>query len=369
MEHVVCIDGTGNDPDQKDQDPLSLGEFAVQTNVLVAWSGLTGVTKPPDPLPPEGAVAPLSSRPGLALYLPGVGTQGWRSLFQKAIGSGTSQRICVAYRFLAESCSAQDRLFCFGFSRGAFAVRSLAGFLEHVGLPLQRGPMDLAEVDRLYRIYTSRQPFDKSAAHHRPANVHFLGLWDTVGAILSRQENHRISPPNIGFVAHALALDEIRPSFNLELWDPGSLPPDRVAEVWFAGVHSNVGGGYTDHNLSNIAFFWVMRAAELHGLPIDLPSMQRWAIENSGMALRQSATAPWRLLDAIRDLLSHSNRRTAIRTNQEGQRIHQSVFERMQNVAVIPPYTPTATNPLIPNFWGQFQNPIELQKWLEDWNC
>src|SRR5262245_3814825 len=108
---------------------------------------------------------------------------------------------------------------------------------------------------------------------HRPINLDFLDVWDTVGALAFGSgigNFHRINPGNVLRVAHALALDEERERFEPSYWDNPAGSNTQVDEVWFSGCHTNIGGGYYDTNLSNIAIIWVLMAAHDAGISIDL---------------------------------------------------------------------------------------------------
>lgn len=155
MRHLfVCLDGTGNSPGQTDieyivrnKSPLS----SVESNVLKIWCALTGNKekyKPTDLIDSEeykyyGLISSLKIGDeylGEALYINGVGSQGdqEKMKYEGATGSGTNARILDAYRFLAERYTSGDKIYLFGFSRGAFSARSLASFIRHLGMPLAR---------------------------------------------------------------------------------------------------------------------------------------------------------------------------------------------------------------------------------------
>ena len=272
--YIVCIDGTWNAPGQIDRDPITeLETKAPQTNVAKVWQAFTGV--PLDTERSYGTIAPLKNSPGAAMYLNGVGSQGSRGaqMIGGVTGTGTSERIRDAYRFLAERWEFGDRIFGFGFSRGAFAVRSLAGFIEYVGMPKRTSLLKEDELADLFASYRSGLP--PKLSWMQECTIEFLGLWDTVGALAfgkSFNNFHRLSPTNVRKICHALALDEQRPQFKPTFFETNSVLQS-VENVWFAGAHSNVGGGYVDANLSNIALFWMLRKANERGLNVLLPDI------------------------------------------------------------------------------------------------
>ena len=177
-----------------------------------------------------GAIAPLKTKvalTGLKGYVLGLKRYRHPDLtvtrfFEGATGTGTSERIRDAYRFLAERYQDGDRTVGFGFSRGAFAIRSLAGLIDAAGLPTRRRALKEEEMLEIYENYRDGKPIDRSHYGHRPVNFDFLGVLDTVGALAFGRtigDFHRINPGNVLRVAHALALDEERERFQPSYWD------------------------------------------------------------------------------------------------------------------------------------------------------
>ena len=347
---VVCIDGTWNHPGQTDIDPIEDIERVSETNVLRVYRFLTGVAKRNGVPIQHGLVRALhpAGGPGEALYLSGVGSAGTvvAKAWQGATGTGTSERILEAYQFVAERYDDGDQIFAFGFSRGAFAVRSFAGFLQFAGLPAQRGPVSDHTLELLYTAYRSRGNATRATPQARSACVHFLGLWDTVGAIaFGRSFNnfHLLSPDSVKHVAHALALDEVRGSFKPEYWERSS-GGTVVDEAWFAGVHSNIGGGYAEEGLSNIALAWIVAKAVAAGLPKLHRYIPGWYGENSIGVARDSNREfldEFGLVGALvrRVFVGKENR---IMTND--QYVHADVFRRITESVKVP-YLPAAFLP------------------------
>ena len=274
------------------------------------------------------ARGPVHGRSVAKLYLSGVGTKpqahgealldaeyrahlalhldrelargaGWtRSATGGAFGKGTTARIKAAYRAVCAEFDRHrgDRVFLFGFSRGAFAARSLAGFMEKVGLLLRD---KLWAVDEAYWLYEYGVDASQSAlaeflykltGRRMPTSdddawlpVHFLGVWDTVGSLglpsrLARlsapfTEYHQVDvPPNVMHARHGLALHELRETFEPLLWSGGS--HGSLAQVWFPGAHADVGGGYPagETGLADAALLWMADQAEAHGLALDRSS-------------------------------------------------------------------------------------------------
>jgi len=221
-------------------------------------------------------------------------------------GWGTDFNIRAAYRWLVAHFEPGDAVFLFGFSRGAFAARSLAGFIDIVGVlfkdddahisPLydlyRQGPAGREELQAAVRNLAGRcGPFPRPGRQASAGNageipvddrdalrVYFIGVWDTVGAIRSsgwnpvaRRAHHEIEmPDNVTHVRHALALHELRKPFEPELFEkPPKEPGGSLEQVWFAGAHADVGGGYEDESeLSEVPLRWIAEEAMQKGLAL-----------------------------------------------------------------------------------------------------
>jgi uncharacterized protein (DUF2235 family) len=248
----------------------------------------------------------------VAIYHDGVGTEQykWVRLFSGAFGWGLSRNVKQLYGEVARVYDPGDRIYLFGFSRGAFTVRTLAGLITTCGiLDVTRFGSNSAlrrairtaynEYRRKYQTIFSKwfhgeRKLDAAELRHRfsvpipgfsdPGGpvVHFVGVWDTVDAVglpigladfintffwRFKFSDTSLSP-HVGYACHALALDEARQSFAPVLWDEREEDPPRprIEQVWFAGVHSNVGGGYPHQGMSLVALDWMMAKAEEHGL-------------------------------------------------------------------------------------------------------
>ena len=202
-----------------------------------------------------------------------------------AFGHGLEDNVYEAYRFLVGNYEPGDELFLFGFSRGAFTARSLAGMIRKCGIlerqHVRRYPAAIA----LYR--DDQHPDSPAARTFRRAHavggdatlpIRFIGVWDTVGALgiplrglrgLTRHKYQFHDTELSGSVAqacHALAIDERRAPFEPTLWAYRPKPGQTVEQVWFAGVHSDVGGGYPDTGLADITLEWMIDRAQGAGL-------------------------------------------------------------------------------------------------------
>jgi uncharacterized protein (DUF2235 family) len=306
---VLCLDGTAN----------TFSE--VNTNVVHLFRAIER----------DGAAQ-------RAYYDPGVGTFSTLALQSPALkwlgqtlgaafGYGVTKNVLDAYRYLMAEYREGDRVFLFGFSRGAYTARALAGMLHHVGL-LHAGSDNL--VPYALRKYLRRKKApqvarDFRAAFARPCPVHMLGVWDTVGALgallaLQRPFDTALNP-EIRNACHAVALHERRRKFAPGLLDRERVEQDpAVAEVWFPGVHSDVGGGYPERGLSDLALRWMLDQAEAQGLRIRPGEKERIQGDPTGKR-HESFTLKWWLLGRH------------VRTVPEGAAVHASVPRRMEAIA------------------------------------
>lgn len=275
---VVCFDGTWN----------AAASERAETNVvrlsraIRANSGSDGV-------------------PQFSVYLRGVGTSGSQleRLVAGATGSGIEDIIRTAYLFLAQNYVPAhkddqgrdvpaDEIFLFGYSRGAYAARSLTGLLGSAGLLKRQSLGHLSTAWTYYRDFRNRSPKDflrryakRQIQTHEEVTVNFLGVWDTVGALgipvgvlgeLSGLVHgfHDTSPSRIvRHGAQALAIDEHRDEFVPTLWTGKAPDRSTIEQVWFAGSHADVGGGYSDRELADIPLLWMIDRAKTAGLQID----------------------------------------------------------------------------------------------------
>jgi hypothetical protein len=273
---VVCCDGTWNTPTEMEHG------LPCPTNVVKLYNALV--------------------RDGTqdAYYHPGVGTgKGWWDhIVGGGTGEGLEQNIMSAYRWLASSYSSGDRIFLFGFSRGAYTVRSLGGFVSRCGLldlsKLKENPGELwkrvQEVFAAYRDGTDfpnakKYPFHGTEPGKNPKEmtpIHFIGVWDTVGALgipddltllglFDNSDKYRFHDTALSRIVvharHAVALDEKRASFAPTLWTKVESSTE-AKQIWFPGVHGDVGGGYLETGLSEGALEWMLNEAATCGLKV-----------------------------------------------------------------------------------------------------
>ena len=258
---VICSDGTWNKPDQ-----------AYPTNV-------TQMERAISPTASDGTVQ-------IVLYDEGVGTSGGLDRWMGGVfGRGLEKNVAEAYRFLIHNYDDGDDIFLFGFSRGAYTSRSIAGLIRNCGI-LHKDHAD--KIPEAYALYRQRDasPDTHEAVqfrnqYSREVEIYFVGVWDTVGALgipfgwlrwlnKGRHQFHDVTLSGMVRNAyHAVSIDEKRKPFRPSLWKGEPKTGQRVEQVWFAGDHSDIGGGYRDSSLSDVAFEWMKEKAETCGLGFD----------------------------------------------------------------------------------------------------
>lgn len=267
---VICCDGTGN-------------EFGAQnSNVVKLYATL------------------LIDQQQLGYYHPGVGTMGaanarnrlekqWSRIKGLAFGAGFMDNVGDAYRYLMNSYGDGDRIFLFGFSRGAYTVRALAGLIHTCGLLCPGNEGLIPYVLRMFAAKSRRSAARTLDVAHefkkvfsRDILIDFVGVWDTVSSV-GWIYNPVILPdegrnPIIKVGRHAMSMDERRCYYHDKLWGPPFQQHEAefrvlqdIKQVWFAGVHSDVGGSYPEpeSGLSKLTLGWMLQEATRFGLRID----------------------------------------------------------------------------------------------------
>ena len=298
---VICSDGTGNSAN-KDRG----------TNVFKLFEALDL----------KGHLADPPQIEQIAFYDDGVGTESFKPvrIMGGAFGWGLSGHVRELYAALVRSYNPGDRIYLFGFSRGAFTARTLGGFITSCGiLDGRKCKTDAAlrkAVENAYNVYRSgymtgfnrriRRTVWRVPAHESPSaprfkaqlarfreehaphegKIEFIGVWDTVDAVglpfdhLAGFINYFIYPFKFGDRSfslqvkrgcHAIAIDDERHTFHPMMWNETAETRARISQVWFAGVHSNVGGGYPKQGMSLVSLDWMMDQAEKAGLKFNLP--------------------------------------------------------------------------------------------------
>jgi uncharacterized protein (DUF2235 family) len=295
---VVCCDGTAN-------------EFAQnRTNVIKLYSTLL-----------------LDTDRQVAFYHPGIGTmepfgalspvtRSFTRLLGMAVGYGLENDIRDAYVFLMQTYQSGDSIFLFGFSRGAFTVRAVASLIKMYGMvrsgnePLVPYAIRmLTGIQRATDDASAAAYFDLASEFKRTMScaiprMRFVGIWDTVSSV-GWIENplhlpYEANNPDIEIGRHAVSIDERRAFFRSHLWQPPTNPsadrgPKDLQQVWFPGVHCDVGGGYPEVTcgLSKFPLQWMIEEAKAAGLLVD-PERQAevLGLTGSGEYVPAAANAP-----------------------------------------------------------------------------
>jgi uncharacterized protein (DUF2235 family) len=230
------------------------------------------------------SMLPDNDQQQVCYYQDGIGSKGiLRKVWKGLIGSGINQQIVNAYAFLVEQYQPGDKIFLFGFSRGAYSVRSLAGMIYNIGILQTSDTKQMVKGFELYRS-DGHPDTDQTAIAFRKAfsyprdqiDIQFLGVYDTVGELgiplklfkslnYSKYNFHDTKLNKLIKVArHALAIDEHRNDFKPTFWQTHA--ETNSQQRWFVGAHSDVGGGYKEAGLSDIALQWMLSEALNCGL-------------------------------------------------------------------------------------------------------
>ncbi len=320
---VICCDGTWNEPDQN------------PTNVIKIAHHLAPVDK--------------NGIQQVVFYDQGVGTGGAVDKFiGGATGKGIEKNVLDGYRFIIHNYDPQDEIYLFGFSRGAYTARAIAGMINAIGLLPKDHWEKLPQAYQYYRTEPAKRNTRLYQDNHRP-DIQMIGVWDTVGALgvptpgLRQLSKSLVSffdteiSPLVRHAYHALALDEKRGPFAPSIWT-GDLAANQVVEqCWFAGVHSDIGGGYEDHRVSDLSLVWMVEKASQLGLEFDTqdPIWQASVTPSALAPLHDSYGKAHQLFGKVMD--SPYIRQVQTPPGQGHlMQVHDSVFERMQASNYLP---------------------------------
>ncbi len=344
---VLCIDGTWNAAEdaasQQDTNVHKLAQAALdQTGQLVEQI--------------DGIGTDRVLRIPRKLHIP--------NLIGGLTGFGMSSRIKRAYKYLSANYSIGDNIYLFGFSRGAFAARSLAGFVDAVGLLLKNEVENSNLIEIAYALYENdgdpqhsgfKQHLRNLGFPSQPSRedgtflpIYFIGVWDTVGALglpdrlkifsAPFTEFHQTAlPSNISYARHALAIHELRKSFPPLLWEdarhtvanPGD--PPVLQQMWFAGAHADVGGGYPETGWSAITLDWMATQAASLGLKLKgLPLPSTSALSNEAVHNSRSGVFAVLPIEIRRPVFESSTVGTQTGPTFD---VHETVIQRLFDIA------------------------------------
>ncbi len=369
---VILCDGTGNQIDSR------------QSNVLRLYKLLK------------------KNKDQRVFYDPGIGaissTEDWarwkantESVLSLVTGYGLDRNVLTAYQFLSKAYVSGDEIYMFGYSRGAYTVRVLAGFINAVGI-LHPDQQHLTEYAfKAYKQisedgqFDSVRQFERILRPQRPV-IRFLGLWDTVSSILVPRSDRFYLParrqlayternPSVQTVCHAVAIDEQRRMFRPYLWregeefwsgpfrpkDPDKISAQELKQVWFPGVHSDVGGGYPDDEsgLSLLSLEWMIEQLADH-LAVNQHAVRKIVTASDPAAImHDSMSLPWAMLEYLpksvrnreqshlRSILGCYVPARELRRLPPDAELHWSVEERIKAIAHYRPKNLTGYN--LPN--------------------
>ena len=340
---VLCADGTGNAFGQQSSsnvakliEHLNLTDETTQVAAynqgLGTWSEQSAaILEFQQKLEKPDALRPLQP-PNESVWKPWT----WPALIcSMTKGSGLARNVGQLYEKLAELYEPDDSVFLFGFSRGAFTVRALAGLTWRYGLPpTNECVVAMDRFEKAWPLFFNEFPDpngDKEAIardfqskfKQRPCRIHFLGLWDTVksyGGLDPVMLPHLRHNPSVDIVRHALALDERRAWFEPTTWgwldsdictvaassrikaaDIEKIRKQKIVEVWFSGCHSDVGGGGCNSGTSDIALRWMLGEAKSAGINLNKEGdcFLSMAAEHEKPVPTDSHNIVWKLIERI----------------------------------------------------------------------
>ena len=309
---VICADGTWNRPEEDIEKDFP-------TNVLK----LSRAIKPSF----NGVKQHVFYDWGLGSYHSGLSAG--------ATGRGIHKNIMDGYRYIVQNYTPDDKIFLFGFSRGAYTVRALSGLINNCGILKRSDARLIADAWKIYKSPLKKNhPNEYNAKkfrkdHSHPScKVHFIGVWDTVGALgipfslMGLFESHdefydTKMGSNVSIARHALAIDEKREDFEPTIWL--SRPGVDLKQVWFAGVHSDVGGSYPPDKESGIQasdtpLKWMLDEAHEAGLGIE-PHLQTSITDGSQGKLNKSRKHVYRFKSPLHRPLVIKDKPTKIHSS------------------------------------------------------
>lgn len=326
---VLCCDGTWNSADQA-SDGVPCPTNVVKLAYRIAKKTASGV-------------------PQIVYYDEGVGTGNSLDRFSGgALGRGLEDNIHEAFRFLVANYEPGDELYLFGFSRGAFTARSIAGMIRKCGILSRKSVRRYTDALALY--HDDAHPDDEKPQEFRRKHcvcegaaikIKMIGVWDTVGALgiplrglrwITRKKyqfHDTDLSAHVQHAYHALAIDERRAPFEPTLWQYKPKADQTVEQVWFCGAHSDVGGGYETSGLSDIALEWMLDKAQGVGLELDSAANASYPLSGNPLGeLHNSKKGLYRVTVGIDRPIGLSPKD---RTPDPTQSLHPSVLTRWDN--------------------------------------
>ncbi|KAK7690243.1 hypothetical protein QCA50_006898 [Cerrena zonata] len=346
---IICCDGTW-------QDGLSVSQRWKYTNIIRLARAINRSD--------ERTVPPT---PQIVFYQTGVGTDTFTAmqLLDGAVGATLGEKVQEAYGFLAHNYQPGDEIFLFGFSRGAYTARTVAAFIGAIGI-LDRRDMDhfaeiflalqkrgmtkddkeISELDETLKPWIHHDAPGRRQVKPDGDDVRFtikcVGVFDTVGSVglpdsLTIRNSKRIKDlfgfpdrllgHHIARAYHAVALNENRKDFKCAKFhqtDKGKEKGQTLKQCWFAGSHSDIGGGYEEHDLAELSLFWMAANIEdILSLDLDYLISLRDPVASWG------AQSPHDSSTGIFSLTGKIKREIPIQTDEiTNETIHLSVLQQ-----------------------------------------
>lgn len=384
---VLCLDGTWNST-YAEKKRAETGETVLKpSNVLKTCRAVL----PRDPVSGRDQLVYYDTGVGSLAQYPGASNKLLHTadkVLGGAWGAGFEGNVEEALSFLVNNHQPGDQVFVFGFSRGAATAQAVTRFLDWCGgLPVKGDAYYLPILFRAYVVGKGERTSQdvlaeinaKRARQGRSAlepisgvEVELLGVWDTVMALGSRfrakgaltstaSRSFHVGEKPAHCVRHArqaLAVDEARYDFRPEIWQD-HWPGQTLEQRWFAGVHSNVGGGYVDDGLANGAFHWILGEASARGLAIDTGYTKHFRRFPQDRLYR-SESLVYRILDAVR-LRFGRGRRDLNGPPAANLALDRSVIHRLQ---ADPQEQTKAGAPRFPELQGKAYRPQNVLQFL-----
>lgn len=329
---VICADGTWNRPEEDIATDFP-------TNVLLV----------------ARAIKPVSHNMKQHVFYDwGLGSYHDK-LLGGGLGRGIHKNILDGYRYIVQNYAPGDKLYLFGFSRGAYTVRALCGLINNCGILKRADARLIAQAWKMYKSPAAQnKPEGSAATAFRKAHcyasrkVHFVGVWDTVGALgipfslmglfdCDDEFYDTKMGANVTFARHALAIDEQREDFQPTIWQ--RRPGVDLKQVWFAGVHSDVGGSYPpdrDSGLraSDVPLQWMVDEARKAGLLVE-PHLSAGITDGKAASLHKSRRHVFRLKKPLHRPLEVADIPTLIHPSVKYRYEHDSTYRPPQLEALV----------------------------------
>ncbi|MCX7566502.1 DUF2235 domain-containing protein [Sulfitobacter sp. F26169L] len=275
-------------------------------------------------------------------YEPGLQWDDWRSVRDVVTGRGINRQIKRAYGYLASRYREGDRVFLMGYSRGAYAVRSLGGMIDCIGLlkPEHATERNIRQAYRLYESAPNGSAADAFSTAHcwMELPIEMVGVWDTVKSLgINAPLVWRVSAARHAFHNHALgagvkrgyqalAYDETRTVYSPVLWNSDPARPEQIEQMWFRGTHGDIGGQLGGRNaarpLSNIPLVWMLEKAQAAGLPLPEGWQNRFVQDASAPSI--GTFAGWGKVFILR--------RKRVVGADPSEKLHETLTQRSEGV-------------------------------------